>query len=132
MSAFGAIVAEELALKVDMHEVLPVAREPTVLGEIGRFRARRRIPPLFDQPAWVRMGGDRSQRPADALSDLIERRPSRARPFVHVEAAPDLNHEGAHPEVLAAIAHRHERAGEGAVDRHAPAQRLEGGGRGVA
>ena len=44
---------------------------------------------------------DRPQHPADALSDVIERRPLRVRPFVHVEAAPDLDHEGVHPEVLA-------------------------------
>ncbi len=71
-------------------------------------------------------------RTEDGLPDLLEPRQPRARRLVHVQAALDLDHEGAHAEIFPVEAHRHERAGERSVDRHAPTQLLECAHRGVA
>ncbi len=79
------------------------------------------------------MGGDRFQRARDAPPDVVEARQPRTGLLVHVQVAPDLDHDRAHPKVLLIEAHRHERAGERSVDRHAPADLLlEGAHRDVA
>lgn len=75
--------------------------------------------------AYARRCAEGSQRAIDALADLIKLGQARARALVHVQAAPDLDHDGTHPKVPLIEAHRYERTGERPVDRHAPPQLLE-------